>query len=77
MMHVYLKCTFRKKKKRLYKGKNAHKINLNLLENINLYHCCELTTQNMKIIKNFRSQLSKVLKIQYQHNNTLSKILFS
>ncbi len=63
-MHVYLKYTFRKK--RLYKGKNAHKINLNLLEKINFYHCCELTTQNMKIIKNFRSQLSTVLQISAQ-----------
>ncbi len=30
----------------LYKGKNDHerqkKINLNLLEKINFYHCCEL-----------------------------------
>ncbi len=49
--------TFRKKW--LYKGKNAKKkIILNLLEKINFYQCELTTTQNMKNIQNFRSQLS-------------------
>ncbi len=41
------------------------KMYLNLLENINFYHCCE--PQNMQKIKNFMSQLSTVvLKISAQ-----------
>ncbi len=45
------------------------KINLNLLEKINFYHCCELTTrQNMKNIKKFRNQPTVVLKISEQQH---------
>ncbi len=43
MMHTFIKNGFIKVK-----------IDLNLLENINFYHCCELTTtQNIKNIKSF------------------------
>ncbi len=63
MMH-----TFRKEKGFIKVKKPINdKINLNLLEKINFYHCWELTTQNMKNIKNYRSQLSTVvLKISAQ-----------
>ncbi len=51
---------------------------LNLLEKINFYQCELTTTQNMKNIKNFRSQLSRaVLQIpaqQYTQQNIVDKI---
>ncbi len=58
MMHTFIKNGFIKVK-----------IDLNVLEKIHFYHCCELTTtQNIKNIKNFRSQLSRlVLKISAKY----------
>ncbi len=47
------------------------KMPIKLVEMINFYHCCELTTQNMKNKK----ELSELLEIRYKHNNTFGKII--